>query len=255
MIQNRKYWLIGPIQIIITMNANSKHLPPLPHNRPIHSAADYDLRKSHSFTDTAHWVIPGMLMQGERPLVDQISNILKETNCPTTFACLQAECVPEVGSILLHDGGVQDWKCDPMNLPTYCKEVQAAAAAIITKEVIAIPPPPSSPIFLHYGIRDMNTAKSMNGLVHVVSDLANRIRLGETIYLHCWGGKGRAGLVAACLLIELYPDIDAKSALEYIHAFCQLRNTEGKENVHYMSPETEDQKEQVREYYRRVTSK
>ena len=249
---DRKHWL-ATIHTIIIMNANNTHctsnamrsLPPLPSLPVVRSAAD--LRKSHCFTNTAHWVIPGILMQGGRPLVtDQISNIVRETNC-RTFACLQAECVPEVGSILLGDGGVQDWKCDPMNLPTYCEEVRAVA-----KEIIA---GPSSPMFLHYGIRDMSTVESMEGLVHVVSDLAKRIRLGETIYLHCWGGKGRAGLVSACLLIELYPDIDANSALEYIHAFCQLRNMEGQENVHYASPETEDQKEQVREYYRRVTCK
>ena len=55
-------------------------------------------------------------MQGERPEVDQISKIVKQGKCQT-FVCLQAECLPEEDAILLDDGGVQDWKCDPMELP------------------------------------------------------------------------------------------------------------------------------------------
>lgn len=98
----------------------------------------------------------------------------------------------------------------------------------------------------------MNAAESIDGLADAVSDLANRILSGDTIYLHCWGGKGRAGLVAACLLIRLYR-IDANSALEYVRTLCHLRNVGGDDHVHYDSPETEEQMAQVREYYERVT--
>lgn len=199
------------------------------------SMADCDCR-SHSFSNTAHWVIPGLLMQGERPKVHQIRKIISETNC-RTFVCLQAECLPEEGATLLGDGGVQDWKHNPTNLPAYSNEVRA-----VTTEIGG-----PSPIFLHYGVRNMKTFQSKRGLVHLVSDLAKRIRGGETIYLHCWGGQGRSGLVSACLLMKLYTDIDADMALNYTAGFCQLRNVEGKE-VSYSSPETEDQKEQVREF-------
>lgn len=221
-------------------------LPPLPSLMALSTPASDIIRKSHGFTNTAHWIIPGILMQAERPRLDQISNIVREGARCRTFVCLQAECVPEVGSILLDDGGVQDWECESMHMPAYCDEVQA-----ITDEIGE-----PSPIFLHYGIRDMSTAKSIDGLVCVVSELANRIRLGETIYLHCLGGKGRAGLVSACLLMELYEkNIDAGTALEYIHSFCQLRNMDTRENIEYTSPETEDQRAQVREFYRRVIGK
>ena len=30
--------------------------------------------------------------------------------------------------------------------------------------------------------------------------LRRRVETGEKLYLHCWGGRGRTGLVAACLL-------------------------------------------------------
>lgn len=224
-------------------------LPPLP-SLPIlidESNDDY-IRRSYSFTNTAHWVIPGILMQGGRPTTaTQIKKIVRNTNCET-FVCLQAECIPEQNSILLHDGGVDDWKYNPLMLPAYGNELIHAMNETYS--------PSPSPVFLHYGIRDMSTVKSMDGLMCLVSILANRIKAGETIYLHCYGGKGRAGLVAACLLGELYNDLDAESALEYINSLCQLRNMKGQEDgeedvMSYSSPETQEQKRQVVEFYRR----
>jgi len=35
---------------------------------------------------------------------------------------------------------------------------------------------------------------------------------GEKLYIHCWGGRGRAGLVGACFLREAY-GISADEAL------------------------------------------
>lgn len=196
-------------------------------------AAATNLRQSHSFSDTAHWLIPNVLMQGRRPQPHQVVDIVKRTNC-TTFVCLQAECVPEVGAQLLNGGGDRYWECDPLEFPTYSDTVREA---IMAKDKTTNESGPSStpaPVFLHYGIQDMNPAKSMEGLMHIVSELSNRIMSGETIYLHCWGGKGRAGLVAACLLVQLYR-VDAEIALEFIHAACQLRNVEQVKEVNYSS--------------------
>jgi hypothetical protein len=38
----------------------------------------------------------------------------------------------------------------------------------------------------------------------MVDDLGARLVRGESIYLHCWGGRGRAGTVGACLIAKLY---------------------------------------------------
>lgn len=38
----------------------------------------------------------------------------------------------------------------------------------------------------------------------IVDDLATRLGKGENIYLHCWGGRGRAGTIGACLLAAVY---------------------------------------------------
>lgn len=44
-------------------------------------------------------------------------------------------------------------------------------------------------------------AESLN---HVLEELETRIRNGERVYIHCWGGRGRAGLVSCCLLSKAY---------------------------------------------------
>jgi hypothetical protein len=38
----------------------------------------------------------------------------------------------------------------------------------------------------------------------IVSDLQSRVSSGEVPYVHCWGGRGRVGLVGACFLAATY---------------------------------------------------
>lgn len=78
------------------------------------------------------------------------------------------------------------------------------------------------------------------------------------------GGKGRSGLVSACILMKLYPDLTVEDALEYVDLFCGVRQwsklsidrdekeaTEERKMEWWRgrSPETEEQREQVREFY------
>eukprot|EP00984_Skeletonema_dohrnii_P039081 scaffold43055_cov178-Skeletonema_dohrnii-CCMP3373.AAC.4 len=90
----------------------------------------------------------------------------------------------------------------------------------------------------------MKTAESIDSLSIAAKDLAKRIKLGEIIYVHCGGGVGRAGLMAACIMGMLYKNLTADAAIEYTTGLCHLRNLESKEEKHYSSPETQEQKEQ-----------
>ena len=247
-------------------------LPPLPINLE-------DVRESHGFSDTAHWVIPNVLMQGDRPglvisedesdnddaFLDQVREIVEDGGC-RTFVCAQAECAPEEGSILLDDdGGTR--KPNPKDLPTYAKHVLSSVTKdnerLLGEKEGRLAKPA---VFLYYGIIGMETARSVDSLSNAVSDLADRIRSGgETIYIHCGGGVGRAGLLAACLLGELYQDLDADMAMEYTTQLCYLRNNDDDDDVveeggrvvshHYSSPETDGQKEQVREFFKKIRAK
>ena len=62
--------------------------------------------------------------------------------------------------------------------------------------------------------------------------------------VHAQGGRGRTGLVAACLLGALYP-IDAEAALERVHSGYLLREPD----KGGASPETDEQREQVRDWF------
>ena len=46
------------------------------------------------------------------------------------------------------------------------------------------------------------------------------------LYIHCFAGRGRTGLVAACLLGALYDGVDADEALERVSAYYKARASE-----------------------------
>lgn len=41
-------------------------------------------------------------------------------------------------------------------------------------------------------------------LEEIVADMQRRVAAGEVLYAHCWGGRGRVGLVGACYLAATY---------------------------------------------------
>jgi hypothetical protein len=97
--------------------------------------------------------------------------------------------------------------------------------------------------FVHFGIKDMSPASSLEALDRLVRELTERVHRGEIIYVHCWGGAGRTGLVAACLLGALYPSMEADEALQRVQAYFSARSEPGH------SPETDAQVQQVRDWY------
>ncbi len=76
----------------------------------------------------------------------------------------------------------------------------------------------------------------------LLDDLAVRLQRSERLYLHCWGGRGRAGTVGACLLAKLY-GVGAEEALQRIdRAFSTRKDGANR------SPETPEQQQFVREF-------
>ena len=79
--------------------------------------------------------------------------------------------------------------------------------------------------FLSYPIEDVHVPVNVHMFRKFVSNLADRLRAGEHIGLHCRGSIGRAPLTAACTLIHL--GWDAKDALEAIQTArgCEVPDT------------------------------
>jgi protein-tyrosine phosphatase len=60
--------------------------------------------------------------------------------------------------------------------------------------------------FLSYPIPDRTTPEEISSFRKFIDEIANRIRAGERIGIHCGGSIGRASIAAACTLIQLGSD-------------------------------------------------
>ena len=182
------------------------------------------LKESHSFSDQQNWLVPGAVLLGRYPgsgrgqWAEKAVRAMRGGAGVTTFVCLQSELPPQ-------DGGGEM----PSGFEPYAAHARACAG-----------PPPD---FVHFGIPDMCAAEDLGELGKCVDDLAARVKRGETLFVHCWGGKGRTGLVAACLLGSLYASVGPEEALDRVQAYVELRAPGVR------SPETDPQRDQVRDHF------
>ena len=56
--------------------------------------------------------------------------------------------------------------------------------------------------YQRFPIRDNSVPSDSDHLAEILLAIDRRIREGGAVYLHCWGGIGRTGLVVACWLQE-----------------------------------------------------
>lgn len=69
--------------------------------------------------------------------------------------------------------------------------------------------------FIWKKIKDMNVGGDMD-LLEVATEVVERLKRGENVYLHCAGGHGRTGGYAAIILHKLYPELTSSEIFEYI---------------------------------------
>jgi hypothetical protein len=202
--------------------------------------------QKHFFSETANWVIPGCVLAGGNPVRASegavgkyLQNLVKKAKV-TTYVCLQSEVQPIDGAE--NFGGVQEGN-EAEEMPSY---------ANIAAQVDTV----SEPKFVYYGIKDDETASSLDDLRALIANLVKRVQDGEILYIHCKGGSGRTGIVVACLLGSLYPQLSADEALLRTQRYFEMRaKGAGKwVNPKQKSPATEGQKEQVREFFQSVVA-
>jgi protein-tyrosine phosphatase len=79
--------------------------------------------------------------------------------------------------------------------------------------------------FLSFPIPDTQVPADTTAFRAFVSDLADRLRAGERIGVHCRGSIGRATVTAACTLIHLgFKPADALAAVEAVRG-CPVPDT------------------------------
>jgi len=93
----------------------------------------------------------------------------------------------------------------------------------------------------HLPIPDEGLPASMEVFSALVNQVVGALASGETVLIHCKGGRGRTGMVAAACLVQLgYSPVDAIAAIQqvrsgalsvalkrdYIHQFQNARNSQ-----------------------------
>lgn len=209
--------------------ASAIALPDLP------DVNDEDAMKAVNFSEQANWVVPGLVMAGQSPARQKdveayVSNLFQKAKV-TTYVCLQSEVVPQ-SEDTVDMGGIQVGN-EVQKLPSYAP--MAKAANPDTK-------------FVYYGMRDDEAAPSEESLTKLIDNLAGRVMKGEVVYIHCKGGSGRTGIVAASLMGYLYPSMEADEVLTRIQRSFEWRVKGVRKwvNPRSKSPATEEQKEQVK---------
>ena len=203
-----------------------------------------------------NWLIHQKIMIGQYP------GMTPETNGPTSkesqmhiqnmvqdakinqFCCLQTE-VPS------HDDNVE-WEAlgggevylDPMSRREFPRPFTRYGP-------LAQSFSDSSVGFLHSPIEDLGTPSCDDNLLGLLSALLHHLEsdANNSLYLHCWGGRGRAGLIGACTTSLLFPELTSKEILAWVQGGYDTRA--GAQAMHRglrRSPQTEQQREFVREF-------
>jgi len=202
-----------------------KRLPPL---YPIDETSRYE--KLHAFTHYSNWVIPGRLMVGRYPFVEPGLN----RRCDN-----YEKGVAQLKAILRT--GIRTFICLQDELPhqklMYRQVVDGFYPYLEWCRAIAGP----GVVALHFPIVDLSIPDA-EVLNEFLTDIIERLRNGERMYIHCWGGRGRAGVVSCCLLSKAFK-ISADEALERVGR-AYLTRKDGA----YRSPQTKQQVNFVRSF-------
>lgn len=90
-------------------------------------------------------------------------------------------------------------------------------------------------IHFRFPIRDVSVPDSPDVTVAILDAIDAHLRRGEKVYLHCWGGVGRTGVIVGCWLARHgYPGNAALTRLRELWQQCPKSATK-------QSPETPEQ--------------
>ena len=208
----------------------------------------------------ANWIIRDHLMIGQYPhcqpavpgpdAADATAHLrLVQAAGVNCFVCLQDELPsqddddawPADGIQLPDPQHRQQW---PAPFARYAEEANLLAAEMGRAPVS----------FLHCPIVDLSTPRDGLGdgatlLKLMDAMLAHYECGGGGTYVHCWGGRGRAGLVGGCFLALVRPDLDGQQILRLIQAAYDTRvGASSMAGALKRSPQTEAQRSFVRSF-------
>jgi hypothetical protein len=205
-----------------------------------------------------NWVIPGWVMVGQYPgknpelsgptageVQSHISSIIQDAGV-NLFCSLQSEIPPQDDYDAWNKVNGQVYLDDPRSREQFPMAFTHYAPLVrsITNG--------HSCQFLHWPIDDLSVPKNSQSIQALLLKLLTAIADdNRRVYIHCWGGRGRAGLTACCLLSLIYPEVEAAAILDLVQAGYDTRLGAAKMPFGLSkSPQTDSQRQFVREFVR-----
>lgn len=217
-----------------------------------------------AFSSYANWIIPGTVLLGRYPYVEPSRCLIRDQGIQqleeiidagiNTFICLQGEIPPQDDMTLAGVNGFLPYKAQATLVaaarsePPRLEEISALRTPELDKFLPPRRKPQSFPErkrieldFVHCPIVDLGLP-SEEQLCSLIDTMQLKIARGEKLYVHCWGGRGRAGTVGAALLMTMY-GMNADEALARVQ-----RAFDTRQDNQRRSPETDEQHDFVRRY-------
>lgn len=247
------------MQELVDLAARVRQIRP-PGTWQIDDASEYRFPSSYKRGDGSlrgfcNWLAKQSgLMVGRYPFTDptpggptleegrmHLRRILDEAGV-TTFVCLQMEIPSQSDSALWPRGGI------PLNDP-FLRDRFPGAFGCYAHEATMLAP--NSPLnFISCGIEDLGLPDDSQ-LLGLLKKLLLCLSHGETLYVHCWGGRGRAGLIGGCLLSLLQPQLSPTEVLKVVQAGYDSR--QGSEIGELSrSPQTWEQRDFLHKFVKKV---
>ena len=187
---------------------------------------DEDDGDSNNRRGFCNWLIPNKLMIGQYPgqtpekdgpidteVQQHLDRMVNDANI-TTFVSLQDEitCQTNYKEWEKADGG-------GIYLDSYYRKEFPYPFTHYAPTVTELNPMVT---FVHSPIIDLSVpnSESLQNLLLKLLDLLLLDESSSCLYIHCWGGRGRAGLIGSCLLSLIYPDTlkEPKQVLDIVQS-------------------------------------
>ena len=211
-----------------------------------------------------NWLIPQTIMIGQYPGVTpesygptlkesnlHIQNMITDANI-SLFCCLQTEVPAQDDNNAWNNNGGEIY-LEPEYLrreefPRPFTRYAPIAESFASENQQQL-------TFIHNPIEDLDVPTCNDGLLSLLSQLLHHLEVDGIIYLHCWGGRGRAGLVGACLASLIFPELSSKEILDWVQRGYDTRmGAECMSNGLKRSPQTQQQRQFVTEFVDNVHS-
>ncbi|CAE7686638.1 CDKN3 [Symbiodinium sp. CCMP2592] len=209
----------------------------------------YYTRGDGSQRGFCNWLLRDVLMVGRYPYCDPMGDFPSKLDGRrhlkkmldagiTAFVCMQAEIpspAPE---------NLKAWPWEGVSLPEFDMPRRFLPYGPVVKEEAASMGL-EIPRFLHCPVPDMRVPKEEQ-LMRLLRDCLIELQGGGRLYVHCWGGLGRAAVTSACLLALLRPELGPNEVLLCTQAGYDSRIG----GANYASPQTMAQRSKVHDFTR-----